>query len=284
MSIRHNHMTSQKIEKKIAGGDGQGEGKAYRPWLRVGDFANRGRAHRILDNSGRICQLFSDLEQDYYFHLLWQDEITDINEQYPLQPLALTQSIAAECGFVHPRDKVTGTDVVMTTDFYIKARAQDGEIQLARAVKYANELRKPRVKEKLMIEKLYWEKRGIEWKIVTETSINRKEAGNIRYLLARYSDSCVEGLPDQVLPFLARELTRSPYARAEEICAALDETFSAPKGSVLKALYYFGAHKIIPFQMQNCWTACRVDEMIDIDLMKKYISEGFYDEELTGSR
>jgi hypothetical protein len=44
--------------------------------------------------------------------------------------------------------------------------------QLAIAVKSSEELSKARVIEKLQIEKIYWEARGVEWRIFTEKEVS----------------------------------------------------------------------------------------------------------------
>lgn len=64
--------TKDKIDQLICEGRGQGEGKDYLPWLQVGDFSSQGRSHRISGiKTNRIHHFFSDLEQQYYYILMW---------------------------------------------------------------------------------------------------------------------------------------------------------------------------------------------------------------------
>lgn len=115
----------------------------------MGDFGSQGRVHRILGTDGRIHHYMSDLERDYYFHLLWQDNnFIDIKEQYPLLPLARTQELADNCGFMHPCDPVTKCPIVMTTDFVITVREKDVNRTIARAVKHATDIQKERTRQK----------------------------------------------------------------------------------------------------------------------------------------
>ncbi|MDC9611688.1 TnsA endonuclease N-terminal domain-containing protein, partial [Pseudoalteromonas sp. GABNS16H] len=54
--------------------------------------------------------------------------------------------------------------------------------RLAIAVKSSSELSKPRVMEKLQIEKNYWETRDMEWKIFTEREVNDGMRENLLWI------------------------------------------------------------------------------------------------------
>lgn len=66
----------------------------------------------------------------------------------------------------------------MTTDFLITTHSG----YFARSIKPSEELKKRRVKEKLEIERRYWFKRGIDWKVVTENELPRTKIRNIEWL------------------------------------------------------------------------------------------------------
>ena len=113
----------------------------------------------------------------------WSEVTSDIREQYPLDDIADAISIAEEAGIRYPYDKSSGFPYVMTSDFLITKH--DGMV--ARAVKPTSELRKPRVREKLEIERRYWQRRGISWKLVTEIEIPRTKVRNIEWLCSGMS-------------------------------------------------------------------------------------------------
>ena len=69
----------------------------------------------------------------------------------------------------------------MTTDFLITV---DGGY-VARTVKPKTELQKLRVREKLEIERRYWLKRNVEWRIITEDEIPNTKIRNIEWLCGR---------------------------------------------------------------------------------------------------
>jgi hypothetical protein len=61
-------------------------------------------------------------------------------------------------------------------------QANEGQVELARALKYASDLSLKRVIEKLEIERRYWLVRGVDWGIVTPRDIPRSLATNCREL------------------------------------------------------------------------------------------------------
>lgn len=171
-----------KIKRFLKEGRGQGRGAEYRPWLTIGDVPSSGRSHRLHGLTvDRVHHLLSDIECGLFYLADWADAVTDIREQFPLERDA-TQRIGAQLGIAHPLDTATRTPLVMTTDFLFDV-IQDGRTTLmARAVKPAAELDKPRVLEKLEIERRYWLEHGVEWGIVTEKDIPPVAVRNISWV------------------------------------------------------------------------------------------------------
>lgn len=97
----------------------------------------------------------------------------DIREQFPLDEIADAIGIADACGIRYPYDNVSGFPYVLTTDFLITVNGG----YVARAIKPKTELQKLRVREKLEIERRYWLKRNVEWRIITEDEIPNANQG-----------------------------------------------------------------------------------------------------------
>jgi len=112
----------------------------------------------------------------------WSLPVLDIREQFPLRPLEETLAIAEQCGVAYPADPRTKEPVVMTTDFVVTVRQSVGSIEQARTVKYAQDLQSKRNLEKLEIERCYWQRRNIDWGIVTEREVSKTLAENIKWL------------------------------------------------------------------------------------------------------
>lgn len=236
-----------KIERYIKEGRGQGEGNTYKPWLTVQDVPSTGRSSRVRGwKTDRVHQFLSDIETRYFYLLDWSDDVADIREQYPL-PRPETQAIADMLGIRHPQDIKTKIDSVLTTDFLVTMGSEHGNGLRARAIKPAKELNNPRIIEKLQIEKVYWERTGIDWGIVTELDIDPTVADNIGH----FHDKKVlseDNLPGVDLQYVKDELLQQlrlvhPKTSCTKFCATLDKALQIPLGSSLTVLYHLVANK-----------------------------------------
>lgn len=180
--------TEERIAKLHREGRGQGHGKDYVPWIKIHDLSSLGRVHRPLSSkTGRVMHLLSDGENDLFLRLDASARVIDIREQFPL-PRQATMLIAEELGYRHPA--VHGVDVVMTTDMVVDLI---GARRIAFSVKQAGEMVKPRVAEKLEIERLYWTRRGVEWVLMIEEKDRDARLNHQEIAEWRSVDGLVEG-------------------------------------------------------------------------------------------
>ncbi len=221
-------------KRYISEGRGSGTGTEYKPWLTIHSFASKGTVSRIKGRkTGRIHHLLSRNEE-YYFTLLdYSPNVVDIREQFPLE-LSETLNIARTLNIRHPRYPGCTYPAVMTTDFLISRT--DG--LCARTIKMKKELDNPRTIEKFMIERAYWDKKGIDWKIVTEDQINREKALNLRWL---FSEPDAETLiPDEEIRLIASKDVKDLYMDSAiplpVIIEQVETIFSLPFGSVVALL------------------------------------------------
>lgn len=176
-------IDQKAIDRMLKQGRGRGTHDQYKPWLTVRDVPSLGKSSRDKGwKTGRLHHFLSTLELLYYLTLEWSRMVTDIREQYPLLPIDDTIAIAESLGVKHPAHPKTKRLVVMTTDFYISLRNEEGSFEHARTVKYAKDLDDRRTIEKLEIERRFWEARGIDWGIVTEHEIPMALAKNVDFL------------------------------------------------------------------------------------------------------
>lgn len=180
--------TKETIDKWIAAGHGQGEGENYRPFLIVRDVPSSGRSRKIKSlKNGRTQHYLSDLE--YYHHILheYDPNVIDIREQFALIPLYETQEIAQQLSIKHPIYKKFLTPIVMTSDLVVTIQSEAEEIIEVISVKPSSEVdvnnpKSERTFEKLLIEKIYWENKGISWRLSTENDISMNRALNLDML------------------------------------------------------------------------------------------------------
>ena len=103
----------------------------------------------------------------------------------------------------------------MTTDFMITTHSG----YLARSIKPSEELKKRRVKEKLEIERRYWFKRGIDWKVVTEHELPRTKIRNIEWICS--GNDFAKLIQDKKVEQECRELFLEMYCGGKSTVAAI---------------------------------------------------------------
>ena len=179
MAKHRRSWNEKKYNRYLKEGRGQGTLASYKPWITVQDFASKGSVSRVQGmTTGRIHHLLSSHELRYFYLLDWSSDVYDIREQYPLLDLDVVIGIAEKAGIRYPFDKRSGFPCVLTSDFLITTSTEE----MVRTIKQKSDLKNPRVREKLEIERRYWTNRGIDWKIVTEDEINRQKSLNIEWL------------------------------------------------------------------------------------------------------
>lgn len=183
----------ENVEKKIKDGRGQGAGVDYKPWLKIQDVSSLGRSTRLKGvKIPRQYEFLSDLERNYFYMLEFSDYVVDIREQYPLT-LEETLLIAKELGIEHPKHPRTQEPIVMTTDFVVTVEKNGQIFDLARTLKYKDDLSSKRVLEKFEIERVYWERQEIDWGIVTEIEVPKSFSHNIAMIHRFYELNNIEG-------------------------------------------------------------------------------------------
>lgn len=236
-------MTPEQIAIRYAKGHGHGQAQEYRPWLGAHDVPSGGVTFRMNGRkTGRQHVLFSTIERDAFLAIQWLDHVVDIREQFPLWPLSETEAIADELVINHPSHPKGGV-MLMTTDFLLTT--QDGQFE-AVAVKPAGKLDEPRVLEKLEIERLYWERRGIPWSIVTEQDLPDGLASNLVWI-----DDYYEITPETIEPqqirrieeYLFNKLTAASTVPLNRVCAEADDRLGQTPGNCLGVLRHALARK-----------------------------------------
>lgn len=176
MGKRRSVNTFQSVSWKILQGYGRGKGTNYKPWLSGHEFASSGMYIRLPGRTiPRIYRFMSRLEADVFIIYDCMPEVQDILEQYYLT-LDETLEIA---DLLHIRHPFSGRYYnAVTTDLMILK----GDTWIARSVKTSRDLENPRTIEKLEIERTYFKRRGIDWKIITEKQLNRHLVQNLNWL------------------------------------------------------------------------------------------------------
>lgn len=256
MAKRREILDESKIEKYIKMGYGSGEGKEYKPWIEIQDFPSLGRVSRPFGwKTNRIHHLLSDLEKKYFYLFEWSDIVVDIREQFPLFNRELAIEIAKEKDIKYPVFKGTNIPYIMTTDFMITIRAGTGQLEhIARTVKPSGDLEKKSVIEKYEIERSYWERKGINWGLVTENEINDNLASNIEWihLCYRYEDLEFNDRTyfTELVNVLVNRLYKSDIPLSS-LLSNLDFEYNAEPGTFLKIFKHLIATKVIQIDLMQ---------------------------------
>jgi hypothetical protein len=239
-------FTPELLKKRQSQGCGQGYGENYKPWLTVRDVPSRGLSSRILGwKTNRIHHFLAKEESSYFYILDWSIIVIDIREQYPLLPQSSTLEIAYRLGIKPPTDPKTQLPIVMTTDFLIDV-VIDGKIQKrARTIKLSNDLSN-RTLEKLQIERIFWEERGVDWGIVTELDINQQLSDNVKWLHNAKDIGSIPAITEEILVeivYMLKCMSFQNYRSLAEIGSALDKSFNLPTGAGLRSIRHLIANR-----------------------------------------
>lgn len=263
----------QNIEKMIKEGYGKGMGSNYKPWIKIQYIPSMGRVTRVKGmKTGRQHELLSDMERNYFYILEYCDDVVDIREQYPLLPIEETISIARELGIEHPKNPETNENIVMTTDFLITISNSEVTKEVARTIKSKDDLLNRRILEKFEIERVFWERRGINWAIVTEEEIDKTIAHNISFVQGYKDITNVDSfkqieileIKDLIYEFLKRIVDDERSMR--DICSEFDSDMNLEKGSGVSIFKYSIINKIIKI---NILEKININKKIEILYIEK---------------
>jgi len=180
--------TPENVAAWIRRGDGQGEGRNFRPFFHVRDVPSRGRSHIVVGlRTGRAHHYLSDIEFGYHLLAEFASEVIDIREQFALLPWEETQSIASDLRIKHPVYPGTHTPIVMTSDLVLTVADSSKPRLCVLCVKPASQLDPKnggsrRILEKLWIEKEYWTSRNILWALCTDQMLPKTRVRNLDLL------------------------------------------------------------------------------------------------------
>ena len=142
----------------------------------------------------------------------------------------------------------------MTSDFRITLVEGDRTVDQIRTVKYAESLCNKRVLEKFEIERRYWERRGIDWGIVTERELAPPLARNIELLRGKQCLTDRLSLNAVQLYTIAQTLTN--IVTVEDLClreagAKCESQLGQDKGVGMTIAYYLLANRYWEVDMYN---------------------------------
>lgn len=250
------------LKRFIQEGRGVGEGKDYRPWLQVQDVKSRGRSTRIYSHkTQRVMHLLSDLQLHFYYLLEFDGTVIDVREHYPLLDLhELNLPFDAKLQKKLFSAK-TNVPHIFTTTFYVtKLNAKGEPYYEARVIKSSSELDKPATIDRLQIIYSYFNKKEIDFGIVTEKDINKQMALNIGWFMTAFDLSDFPEI-DTIQHYLKVDLYKlfqMPGMTFNRAFTRLEKTYQLIEGSGLTLFKHLLATKQLsmnlnkPIELTDC--------------------------------
>lgn len=161
---------------------GIGEGEDYKPWHRVQDVPSDGVRSQVPGiKSSRTHHCLSGIETELFYLVEFSDSVIDIREQFPLLPINLSLRIAKSLDIKHPFHTISREPIVITTDFLLTRRIGDEIVYEALTVKPENKSDELRVREKIEIERIWWELLGVKFNYYTGNKLTQIQSQNIKW-------------------------------------------------------------------------------------------------------
>ena len=130
----------------------------------------------------------------------------------------------------------------MTSDFMVTVQSGQEEKHYVRSVKYTKDLASKRVLAKLELERIFWQRRDVEWAVVTEQDIPRDIVQNMRWLHPYFDVTQHSDLDPRTLDRVDQVLFEKLWAKEGTLanCAAdCDDVLGLKPGTSLMAARHF---------------------------------------------
>ena len=189
--------------------------------------------------------------------LLHLCEVDTAREQYPLRR-DVTTSIADSLNIHHPRGHQT--NMVMSTDLLIDQRSAEHPL-LAVQVKPSSELSNRRTREKLLIEKRFWESMNIPFQIVTEKDFHSVYIENLRWLHpSRFGELISDKITEESAIY-CELLPRFHDQKLSQALAEIDSFRGIESGKSLSTVRELFARKCFSFPLDKLFYTLKASDV-----------------------
>ncbi|MCH1627215.1 TnsA endonuclease C-terminal domain-containing protein [Ferdinandcohnia quinoae] len=259
MPVLKHEQTTKKIAKLINEGYGQGEKENYKPFINTIRVSSSGRVSRVKGwITNRVHEFLSDSETRlfYIYEFLGSGKFLDIKEHYPLiegmdkiVPNLDTELIK------RLTNQKTGEPIILTTTFLLSEQTDNGDIRyFARSVKDYRQLENKQVIERYQIMQEYWNRKNVDYGIVTNKEIPLVLAKNIEFIHPFYNLE-EYGIEDEMQSFLKERLVdmigNGEDKPISEILTSFDDEFNLEQGTAIAIYKHMIARKIVGVDMNK---------------------------------
>ncbi|MDM0048870.1 TnsA endonuclease C-terminal domain-containing protein [Variovorax sp. J22R115] len=222
MGRRVPKWTQKKLDERIAQGYGQGRGKAYKPWLHLGDISSKGVTTRMWSpKTERMHTFFSNVEKCAFLVAEFRPDFEDYLEQVPMER-EITLDVARKLRMSHPRYWGTKIVAVLTNDGLLFTSGKPPQLI---DCKHSMTEETRRVKEHYALRHEYALRKGFSIRHVTDASYPWQLIHNLQWIR---------------MSVLQRNYMRTPEYEIEVCCTRLfNELENAIEGSSRQPLREF---------------------------------------------
>lgn len=173
----------------------------------------------------RVITFMSQGEKHLYITKLFEPNVIEIKEQYPLDYM-LTQQIADAFDVIHPRKHLTGELTVLTTDLLVTYREKSGaQYRVAYSFKHSIDARsKTRTMQKFDIETAYWKRFGVRAEQVLRDDVSKIKAYNLLNYINYYDTELSASELRKFVSALLDDVIEHPYSSLRESLKAVSSS------------------------------------------------------------
>lgn len=273
------------LERFAREGRGTGTYADYIPWHRVSrsDPSSRGRSH-LLTWRDRQRELLSDQEWGGLNFAALLPDLIDVAEQFPLSQESArhdlarwhvcpsikqypgTREIASLLGIKHPEIKEGDQTHIWTSTcdlLLIIQNLSNIPSLLAVSCKPTGMLSK-RGKELLLLEKTYWEHRGVDWLLLTPNQYDRSVALTLRRTSPWGLDTPATDAEIRIAIDVVRAM---PWHRYSDVIQHLTELFGGEsrRHDAQRALWQAVWRGLLPVDLRRGWRPSQPLSLISPD-------------------
>ncbi|OEZ61270.1 TnsA endonuclease N-terminal domain-containing protein [Duganella sp. HH105] len=171
------------LRSRVRRGKGIGKGLGYKPWYKTSDVPSHGTSSCVLGiQVDRHYDLLSELEVTYFFLLERRQGVLDIREQFPILDIPRTLELCSQLNVQH---KYVGIYPEPFTIDFIVTENIDGKVShRAASIKSAADAQDPAVRQRLAVEKMWCQEKGIQWSLVDTSQFSKTLLENLRFIRA----------------------------------------------------------------------------------------------------
>lgn len=194
--IKQPQITNKELNK-ISSYYADVEKNGYQPWKTVRQSNTFGQGQEMWSRlTDRTHHLYSRGERKIFVLVESFRNVVDLREQFPL-PLEETLELARELNILHPgayKERHDNDGIIpaksMTSDLLATFELSTGEqfhkvysFKYSKALDYLSNARSAnRAWKKLELERIYWQRQGIQWVLMTEQCFSPTYIYNLEYL------------------------------------------------------------------------------------------------------